>query len=87
MRYCKFTQMITRLLETAEMVMVSDSEWKVTVQEINPDITALIHRSRTGRTVRITVICHDARLSGFDLEDRMPDQKSKQELNIEYRSG
>ena len=36
--------------------------------------------------VRITVICHDTRLSGFDLEDRMSDQKSKQELKIRYRS-
>ena len=35
--------------------------------------------------VRITVICHDTRLSGFGLEDRMSDQKSKQELKIKYR--
>jgi hypothetical protein len=56
------------------------------VQETNPGITALMDRSRTGRTVRITVICHDTRLSGFGLEDRMSDQKSKQELKIKYRS-
>ena len=71
MRYCKFTQ---------ELVMVSDSEWQGT----DPGITALMHRSRTGRTVRITVICHDARLSGSGLEDRMPDLESKQELKIDY---
>ena len=71
MRYCKFTQ---------KLVMVSDSEWQGT----DPGITALMHRSRTGRTVRITVICHDARLSGSSLEDRMPDLESKQELKIDY---
>ena len=38
------------------------------------------------QSVRITVICHDTRLSGFGLEDRMSDQKSKQELKIKYRS-
>ena len=74
MRYCKFTQ---------ELVMVSDSERQGT----DPGITALMHRSRTGRTVRITVICHDARLSGFSLEDRVSEQKSKQELKIKHRSG
>ena len=71
MRYCKFTQ---------ELVMVSDLERQGT----DPGITALMHRSRTGRTVRITGICHDARLSGFSLEDRVQDQKSKQELKIDY---
>ena len=71
MRYCKFTQ---------ELVMVSDSERQGT----DPGITALMHRSRTGRTVRITEICHDARLSGSSLEDRMPDLESKQELKIDY---
>ena len=67
-------------------VTVAEVDW-IQIQEINPGITALRHRSRTGRTVRITVICRDARLSGFDLEDMVPDQKSKQELNIEHRSG
>ena len=31
------------------------------------------------RSVRITVICHDTRLSGFGLEARIEDQKLKQE--------
>ena len=64
-------------------------DW-IQIQEMDPYITALMHRSRTGRTVRITVICHDARLSGSNLEDRVPDKKSKpdqklkQELKIDY---
>ena len=33
-------------------------------------------------TVRITVICHDTRLSGFGLEARIEDQKLKQGLKI-----
>ena len=73
MRYCKFTQ---------KLVMVSDSEWQGT----DPGITALMHRSRTGRTVRITVICHDARLSGSNLEDRVPDQKSKPDQKLKQES-
>ena len=58
-------------------------------------IACFVRRERLGRDqgdlavkatscVRITEICHDARLSGSSLEDRMPDLESKQELKIDY---
>ena len=53
---------------------MSTGDW-IQIQETSPGIAALMHRSRTGRNVRITVICHDTRLSGFGLEDRVSDQK------------